>query len=77
MRTAPRKMELRRMLRPGQRVRVHGLCPAVDGMGATVVGMIERGVDSDPITTEGWWTVADHRGLRRDFQRRHLRADRR
>ncbi len=65
------------MLHPGQRVRVCGLSSLVDGVEGTVVRMIDRGVESDPITTEGYWTIATRDGLNRDFQRRHLRVDRR
>lgn len=67
------KVELRRMLRPGQKVRVCGLSRMVDGVHGIVAGMIERGVSSDSITSEGYWTIICPDGLRRDFQRRYLR----
>ena len=67
------EIELRRMLRSGQKVRVCGLSPMVDGVHGIVAGMIDRGVSSDSITSEGWWTIITPDGLRRDFQRRYLR----
>lgn len=67
-----RKPELRRMLMPAQRVRVSGLSPAADGTTGVVLRMIERGVASDSITSEGWWTI-EVGDMHRDFQRRYLR----
>lgn len=67
------KVELRRMLQPGQKVRVCGLSRLVDGEYGIVSRMIDRGVDSDPITSDGYWTIITRDGLRRDFQRRYLR----
>ena len=71
-----KKVELRRMLRIGQPVRVSGLSRYVDGVTGIVAGMIEREVSSDPITADGYWTIITEDGLRRDFQRRYLRTGR-
>jgi len=68
--------ELRKMLHPGQHVRVQGLSPGVDGVTGIVVRMIERGIDSDPITSDGYWTILTPDGLLRDFQRRYMRTTR-
>lgn len=68
--TPPRKTKLRVTLAIGQCVRVVGL-PGVCVTGV-VRGLIDRGVDSDLISDDGYWTIETSEGLRRDFERRHL-----
>ena len=68
----PAPPRLRRMLRPGQRVRVQGLSPSVNGVVGVVVRLVARGDANDPITDAGYWTIEHADGLRREFQRRYL-----
>ena len=71
-------MELRRMLQPGKQVRVAGLSTLVDGKIGRVVRLADRGISSDSITDEGFWTIAfpdrvDGGELHHEVQRKYLR----
>lgn len=70
--TMPSPDQLRISLRPGQRVRVVGI-PRVQCEGV-VVGLIDRGIESDMISASGYWTIRKDDGHHRDFERRHLVA---